>query len=55
MSPLGAKKVEIIADGFCTVLDGLDEEMNHAYKALVKAGVNVGSWKGKKSGVSDSS
>ena len=44
--------VRTVAEEFCGALDGLDEEMDLGYKALIKGGVSVGSWKGKKSGVS---
>ncbi len=42
----------MIAEEFCGALDGLDEEMDQGYKALMKGGVSVGGWKGKKTGVS---
>lgn len=46
------KRVTVIAEEFCGALDGLDEEMDQGYKALMKGGVSVGGWKGKKTGVS---
>lgn len=42
-----------MVDEFCVALDGLEEEMESSYKALVSKGVVLGNWKGKKtSGVS---
>ncbi|WVF65637.1 hypothetical protein IAT40_000368 [Kwoniella sp. CBS 6097] len=39
-----------IAEEFCVALDELDEEMDNTHKSLVKQGVSVGGWKGKKTG-----
>jgi len=51
-SGASAKRTFAIAEEFCGVLDELDEEMDQGYKALVKGGVALGGWKGKKTGVS---
>ena len=41
-----------IAEEFCSALDALEEEMDSSHKLLTKSGVDVGTWKGKKSSVS---
>ena len=51
MGGAASQRATGIAEEFCGALDGLDEEMDQGYKALVKAGVGVGGWKGKKTGV----
>ncbi|ORY24785.1 hypothetical protein BCR39DRAFT_545930 [Naematelia encephala] len=43
----GANVIIARAEEFVGVLEGLDEEMEASYKLLMKAGVGVGSWKGK--------
>lgn len=43
-----------MADRLMSELEAVDEEMEAVYKALVKAGVNVGGWKGRKVGDSSS-
>ena len=54
VSGAAGKRLGVIVEEFCGVLDGLDEEMDGAHKSLVKGGVSVGGWKGKKTGVSGS-
>ncbi|OCF40244.1 hypothetical protein I317_05938 [Kwoniella heveanensis CBS 569] len=51
----GASEGGKIAEEFCVALDELDEEMDSTHKALVKQGVGVGGWKGKKTGGSTKS
>ncbi|WVQ93287.1 hypothetical protein IAU59_000354 [Kwoniella sp. CBS 9459] len=51
----GANEGGKIAEEFCVALDELDEEMDSSYKSLVKQGVGVGGWKGKKTGGSTKS
>jgi hypothetical protein len=43
-----------MADRLMSELEAVNEEMEAVYKALVKAGVNVGGWKGRKVGDSSS-
>jgi hypothetical protein len=52
----GITKSEVagMADRLMSELEAVDEEMEAVYKALVKAGVNVGGWKGRKVGDSSS-
>lgn len=45
---VGVQAIASIGHELLGALDGLEEEMDGVYKTLVKAGVSVGAWKGKK-------
>lgn len=48
--PRGGEAVVKMAEEFSHALDGLEDEMDQTYKSMIKAGVAVNGWKGKKSG-----
>lgn len=48
--PRGGEGVVKMAEEFSHALDGLEDEMDQTYKLMIKAGVQVNGWKGKKSG-----
>lgn len=45
---IGGQAVAGVGQELLGALDGLEDEMDGVYKSLVKAGVPVGAWKGKK-------
>lgn len=45
---IGGQAVSGVGQELLGALDGLEEEMDGVYRSLVKAGVAVGAWKGKK-------
>lgn len=45
---IGAGKCQQAAEELKGVLETFEEEMEGVYKSLVKGGVSVGAWKGKK-------
>jgi hypothetical protein len=49
-TPRNSEGVGQVAKEFAIALDALEDEMDQCYKSLVKAGVAVNAWKGKKSG-----
>ena len=52
---VGSKKCRDTGDEFVKVLEAFEEEMDGVYKSLLKGGVVLDAWKGKKgSNVSDS-
>lgn len=47
--PRGGESVVKMAEEFSHALDALEDEMDQTYKLMMKAGVQVNGWKGKKS------